>query len=79
MLDHDDYIKFKVTIQGTKRKNILVSFIQDWIKKSGSKKQNQTIELHIYTFDQNADVIQLLFNCLHKSSKFFKILHFFWK
>ena len=60
MIDHDDYTKFKVTIQGSKRKNILVSFIQDWIKKSGSKKQNQIVELHIYTYDKNSEVILIV-------------------
>ena len=53
---HQDYKKFQITLKGNNRINLILSFIQDWIKKSGTRKKNQAIELRIYSYKQDIQV-----------------------
>jgi len=45
-----------IRVNGNQRQDMIVSFIQDWIKRSGSGKTLQTLELQIYVQDIEKDV-----------------------
>ena len=43
-------------VGGNRAQDAVLSFIQDWIKKSGAGKVSQTVELNIYALDKENDV-----------------------
>lgn len=50
--DDTDYRKFKIDIRCSNGKNILISFIQDWIRRKSSDMELQTIGLRIFVYNR---------------------------
>ena len=44
----DQFPKFVVEINGEKDKNIIISLIQDWIKRKGPNMEIQSVGINIY-------------------------------
>lgn len=62
LLDDVEYKKFKVEIKSNTKKNVLFSFIQDWIRRKSSEMELQLIGLRIYRYEK--DVQNFKFNNL---------------
>ena len=51
--DDDPYPKFVVEIKGNSAKNIIISIIQDWIRRKSTDLEIQTIGLQIFKLESS--------------------------